>query len=167
LSLNKRQLAQVSRSLPFFLTVKKVVDKWLNFYYLQHAKVSRENRLKILHESIGPENIPNLEVRLPDADPKAFRLVLDFIYTDQIDPTKNKKEDANSDEVCISEKDYSFKNFFSFYKQRKIIIDWISGCSSYDASFHAVCQVSHGKIRAPLPKIYRGHIEPQQCACCP
>ena len=26
---------------------------------------------------------------MPDADPTAFRLVLDFIYTDRIDPTRN------------------------------------------------------------------------------
>ena len=32
-----------------------------------------------------------LTVDLADADPRAFALVLDFIYTDMIDPTKGKK----------------------------------------------------------------------------
>ena len=45
------------------------------------------------------------KVCLPDADPIAFRLVLDFIYTDRIDPTRNNI-DANrripSDEVVLT-----------------------------------------------------------------
>jgi len=45
---------------------------------------------------------PILEVRLPEAEPAAFRMVLDFIYTDQIDPTLACREKHASNEVVLS-----------------------------------------------------------------
>ncbi len=43
-----------------------------------------------------------LSVVLPEADPRAFELVLDYIYTDQIDPTRNNRELAASNEVVLT-----------------------------------------------------------------
>ena len=37
------------------------------------------------------KELPLLEVRLPDAVPEAFDMVLNYIYTDRIDPTKKSK----------------------------------------------------------------------------
>ena len=34
------------------------------------------------------KDIPLLEVKLKDAKPEAFEMVLNYIYTDRIDPTK-------------------------------------------------------------------------------
>jgi len=45
---------------------------------------------------------PVLEVRLTDAEPAAFRMVLDFIYTDQIDPTYGRRERHATNEVVLS-----------------------------------------------------------------
>jgi hypothetical protein len=55
----------------------------------------------LIGSSVAEENLPMLEVRIAEADPKAFRFVLDFIYTDQIDPTRNLRDEANSDEVVL------------------------------------------------------------------
>ena len=44
-------------------------------------------------------------MHLPDDDPTAFRLVLDFIYTDRIDPTRNGNvahRRIPSDEVVLT-----------------------------------------------------------------
>lgn len=35
------------------------------------------------------KDVPLLTVHLPDSVPSAFNLVLNYIYTDKIDPTKN------------------------------------------------------------------------------
>ncbi len=43
-----------------------------------------------------------LTVQLFEADPKAFELVLHYIYTDQIDPTRNNRELAASNEVVLT-----------------------------------------------------------------
>ena len=44
----------------------------------------------------------NVKVRLADADPAAFLMVLDYIYTDQIDPTRGHREKHASNEVVLS-----------------------------------------------------------------
>lgn len=38
------------------------------------------------------KDLPLLEVRLRDADPEAFEMILNYIYTDCIDPTKKSKQ---------------------------------------------------------------------------
>ena len=43
------------------------------FEISQSAKSARDNRLKVLCGTVAQENLPVLEVRLPEADPKAFR----------------------------------------------------------------------------------------------
>jgi len=48
------------------------------------------------------KDCPPLEVRLADADPAAFLMVLDYIYTDQIDPTRGHREKHASNEVVLS-----------------------------------------------------------------
>ena len=40
-----------------------------------------------------------LTVAVPEADEKALRLVLEFIYTDKIDPTRGDRSLAGSDQV--------------------------------------------------------------------
>jgi hypothetical protein len=37
------------------------------------------------------KELPLLEVRLADAVPEAFDMVLNYIYTDRIDPTKKSR----------------------------------------------------------------------------
>ena len=48
------------------------------------------------------QDCPVLEVRLPEAEPTAFRMVLDFIYTDQIDPTKGRREQHATNGVVLA-----------------------------------------------------------------
>ena len=60
---------------------------------------------KLFRETEGrppPQDCPVLEVRLPEADPEAFKMVLDFIYMDQIDPTKGQRERQATNEVVLS-----------------------------------------------------------------
>ena len=42
-----------------------------------------------------------LEVVLPDAVPEAFRMVLSYIYTDRIDPTRCKAEPSSNKVVLL------------------------------------------------------------------
>lgn len=43
----------------------------------------------------GPSGPPLLQVCLPDAVPEAFELVLTYIYTDRIDPTRKSKRPSS------------------------------------------------------------------------
>lgn len=51
------------------------------------------------------KDLPLLEVRLRDAVPEAFDMVLNYIYTDRIDPTQKSKcrGDVRCVAVCIHE----------------------------------------------------------------
>ncbi|XP_076681889.1 leucine zipper like transcription regulator 1 isoform X2 [Andrena cerasifolii] len=58
---------------------------------------AREKREKHLEEVLGTTDVPAkdlplLEVRLKDAVPEAFEMVLNYIYTDRIDPTKRNED---------------------------------------------------------------------------
>jgi hypothetical protein len=47
------------------------------------------------------KDLPLLEVRLHDAVPEAFDMVLNYIYTDRIDPTKKGK--CQGDAYCVAD----------------------------------------------------------------
>lgn len=47
------------------------------------------------------QDLPTLEVRLPDAVPEAFQMVLNYIYTDRIDPFRCNKKDHNPNKIVL------------------------------------------------------------------
>eukprot|EP00095_Tigriopus_kingsejongensis_P011479 snap_masked-scaffold626_size122949-processed-gene-0.20 protein:Tk11479 transcript:snap_masked-scaffold626_size122949-processed-gene-0.20-mRNA-1 annotation:"leucine-zipper-like transcription regulator 1 isoform x2" len=59
-------------------------------------RIRRARELAAGTGSKGP-----LQVGFPDFHPQAFKLVLDYIYTDKIDPTDNQKDRAASNEVVL------------------------------------------------------------------
>jgi len=72
---------------------------------VREAKAGRDAHLSKLFEADSrptQRDCPVLEVKLVKAEPAAFRMVLDFIYTDQIDPTKGCRERHQSNEVVLS-----------------------------------------------------------------
>lgn len=66
-------------------------------YLRNRIRVAKEARDRHLMELFGTlkvpfNDIPLLEVKLSDASPEPFEMVLDYIYMDCIDPTKRAKE---------------------------------------------------------------------------
>lgn len=61
---------------------------------IRQAKEARDRHLESLFGTakVPFSDIPLLEVKLPDANPEPFEMVLNYIYTDCIDPTKKAKE---------------------------------------------------------------------------
>ena len=71
---------------------------------IREAKSSRDahlSKLFVADSRPTQRDCPVLEVRLTEADPDAFKMVLDFIYTDQIDPTRGCRERHQSNEVVL------------------------------------------------------------------
>ncbi|KAJ2940184.1 hypothetical protein O0L34_g11748 [Tuta absoluta] len=66
---------------------------------IKEAREELENR--IAHGEVKPvltcsyKGAPQLTVKLPEASPDAFRMVLDYIYTDRIDPTEKDEDPAS------------------------------------------------------------------------
>ena len=72
---------------------------------IKEAKASRDAHLsKLFLADSRPtqRDCPVLEVKLTEADPDAFQMVLDFIYTDQIDPTRGIRDKHGNNEVVLS-----------------------------------------------------------------
>lgn len=77
-------------------------------YLRNKIRLAKEARDKHLERLFGTtkvpfNDIPLLEVKLPDANPEAFEMVLNYIYTDCIDPTKKAKdgEDPFSNRIVL------------------------------------------------------------------
>ncbi|XP_011498946.1 PREDICTED: leucine-zipper-like transcriptional regulator 1 [Ceratosolen solmsi marchali] len=68
---------------------------------IRQAKVEKENSEKFFKASeYSKKNSSILQVHLKDAVPEAFEMVLNYIYTDRIDPTK-KIEDPLSNRIVL------------------------------------------------------------------
>ncbi|XP_044749089.1 leucine-zipper-like transcriptional regulator 1 [Coccinella septempunctata] len=69
-------------------------------YLRTKIRQAKENRDKHLEKLFGTTKVPFndtplIQVKLPDADPEAFEMVLNYIYMDCIDPTKKAKKDED------------------------------------------------------------------------
>ncbi|KAK2169086.1 hypothetical protein LSH36_12g10021 [Paralvinella palmiformis] len=71
------------------------------------------------------------EVRLPDSDPRAFELVLSYIYTDRIHPGKQSKssQDVNSNEVILLMMDvYRQALLFQMTRLEHLCVQYLEAC---------------------------------------
>lgn len=72
---------------------------------VRQAKEARDKHLEKLFGTTKVQftDIPFVEVKLPDANPEAFEMVLNYIYMDCIDPTKKAKqgEDPFSNRIVL------------------------------------------------------------------
>ncbi|RZF36495.1 hypothetical protein LSTR_LSTR015297 [Laodelphax striatellus] len=85
--------------IPAHLAMVCARSQWLRNRILQ-AKAARETHLEKLfgqteQQDLPLKDFPLLEVKLRDAVPEAFEMVLNYIYTDRIDPTKRKDPHSN------------------------------------------------------------------------
>lgn len=60
---------------------------------LKKSKGKRDDHLEKLFGTVNVpfKEVPLVEVEFPDANPEAFEMILDYIYTDCIDPTKKDR----------------------------------------------------------------------------
>ncbi|XP_039298383.1 leucine-zipper-like transcriptional regulator 1 isoform X2 [Nilaparvata lugens] len=85
--------------IPAHLAMVCARSQWLKNRVVQ-AKEEREAHYdKVFSPQVRNDlplrSLPLLEVRLRDAVPEAFEMVLSYIYTDRIDPTKRKEPHSN------------------------------------------------------------------------
>lgn len=68
-------------------------SQWLRSR-IRQAKEARDKHIEKMYGSpttIQQKDLPPLEVKIVEANPEAFELLLKFIYTDRIDLTKQCK----------------------------------------------------------------------------
>ncbi|XP_071449144.1 leucine-zipper-like transcriptional regulator 1 [Hetaerina americana] len=87
--------------IPAHMAMVAARSQWLHSR-IRQAREARDKHLETLFGTtqVQFKDIPLLEVKLNDAVPEAFEMVLNYIYTDRIDPTK-KGEDPVSNRFVL------------------------------------------------------------------
>ncbi|CAL8110859.1 unnamed protein product [Orchesella dallaii] len=77
-------------------------SQWLRSR-IRQAKEARDKHIEKLYgnSTIRQKDLPPLEVKIAEANPEAFELLLKFIYTDHIDLTKQCKDPSNHRVVLL------------------------------------------------------------------
>lgn len=61
------------------------ICKTKNYSIFRNARADQNVQLEKLYGTVDLNDRPMLEVRLPTAEPEAFEMILNYIYTDKID----------------------------------------------------------------------------------
>lgn len=93
---------------------------------IRDVKNQQLSRLKQLAEKVEERDLPILEVRIEEGDVKAFKFILDFIYTDKIDPTRGDKSLAGTDEVVLAMMNvYTMAVSFNMYRLEQLCVQYL------------------------------------------
>nr|XP_031838427.1 leucine-zipper-like transcriptional regulator 1 isoform X2 [Nomia melanderi] len=120
---------------------------------------AREKRDKHLEDVFGTtdvpiKDLPLLEVRLKDAVPEAFEMVLNYIYTDRIDPTKrsedgssNRVEDPLSNRIVLLMMDvYRLAVQFNMERLEQLCVYYLKATISHANVLEALHNAAHLKL---------------------
>lgn len=91
-----------------------------------------------------------LQVRLKDAVPEAFKMVLNYIYTDRIDPTKrldDKIEDPQSNRIVLLMIDvYRLAEQFHMKRLEQLCVNYLEATISHTNVLEALCNAVNLKL---------------------
>lgn len=115
---------------------------------------AREKRDKHLEQVFGNADVsikvPPLEVILKDAVPEAFEMVLNYIYTDHIDPTKrsdDKVEDPQSNRIVLLMMDvYRLAVQFNMERLEQLCVNYLEATISHANVLEALRNAVHLKL---------------------
>ncbi|CAK9800483.1 Leucine-zipper-like transcriptional regulator 1 [Anthophora quadrimaculata] len=115
---------------------------------------AREKRDKYLEQVIVTGDMPLLEVRLEDAVPEAFEMVLNYIYTDRIDPTRrsedgsnNRVEDPLSNRIVLLMMDvYRLALQFNMKRLEQLCVQYLKATISHANVLEALHNAAHLKL---------------------
>ncbi|KYM96376.1 Leucine-zipper-like transcriptional regulator 1 [Cyphomyrmex costatus] len=97
-----------------------------------------------------PTNVSSLlEVRLKDAVPEAFKMVLNYIYTDRIDPKRldDRIEDPQSNRIVLLMIDvYRLAEQFHMKRLEQLCINYLEATISHTNVLEALCNAVHLKL---------------------
>ncbi|KAH0949771.1 hypothetical protein HN011_006074 [Eciton burchellii] len=114
-----------------------------------------EKRNKQMEKELGTVDVPIkdaplLEVRLKDAVSEAFEMVLNYIYTDRIDPTKRsdgKMEDPQSNRVVLLMMDvYRLAVQFNMERLEQLCVNYLEATINHANVLEALRNAVHLKL---------------------
>lgn len=129
---------------------------------IRQAKENRDLQLETLFgtSKVPLTDIPLVEVKLPDANPEAFEMVLNYIYMDCIDPTKQARDDEDpvSNRIVLRMMDvYRYINVH-------ILINIFSKRSHF--FIRLAVQFKMARLEQLCVQYLNGTISLKKCSCC-
>lgn len=122
---------------------------------IRQAREKRDKHLEQVFSTVDPGTVvpikvPLLEVILKDAVPEAFEMVLNYIYTDHIDPTKrsdDKIEDPQSNRVVLLMMDvYRLAVQFNMERLEQLCVNYLEATISHANVLEALRNAVHLKL---------------------
>lgn len=88
--------------IPAHLAIVAARSQWLRAR-IRQARDAREKHLEKVYGTtqVPFKDLPLLEVKLLDAVPEAFEMVLNYVYTDRIEPRKKVEEECDNRVVLL------------------------------------------------------------------
>ncbi|CAB0044613.1 unnamed protein product [Trichogramma brassicae] len=129
---DKEQQPKEETKIPAHIAMVAARSKFLR-QRISRAIERRKERLEELHgtANLPAKEVPILQVRLQDAVPEAFEMVLNYIYTDRIDPTK-KIEDPLSNRIVLLMMDvYRLAVQFNMRRLEQLCVHYLEATISH------------------------------------
>lgn len=110
---------------------------------------AREKRTKHLEDVFGNidvpiKDLPLLEVELSDDVPEAFEMVLNYIYTDRIDPTKNIEDFESGNRIVLLMMDvYRLAVQFNMKRLEQLCVHYLEATINHANVLEALHNAAH------------------------
>ncbi|XP_075219325.1 leucine zipper like transcription regulator 1 isoform X2 [Lycorma delicatula] len=134
--------------IPAHLAMVSARSQWLRSR-IHQAKEAREKHLEKLFSNVTElpfKDLPLLEVHLKDAVPEAFEMVLNYIYTDRIDPTK-KIEDPVCNRIVLLMMDvYRLAVQFHMCRLEQLCVKYLEATINHQNVLEALHNASQLKL---------------------
>ncbi|XP_033223341.1 leucine-zipper-like transcriptional regulator 1 [Belonocnema kinseyi] len=112
---------------------------------------ARERREKHCEDMFGTiealvKDLPLLEVKLIDAVPEAFEMVLNYIYTDRIDPTKRIEDPLSNRIVLLMMDVYRLAVQFNMKRLEQLCVHYLEATISHANVLEVLHNAAHLKL---------------------
>lgn len=128
---------QVEKKIPAHIAMVAARSQFLR----DRIRQAREERIE------QTKDAPLLEVKLDDAVPEAFEMVLNYIYTDRIDPTICVKDDDPSNRIVLLMMDvYRLALEFNMKRLEQLCVHYLEATINHANVLEALHNAAHLKL---------------------
>lgn len=115
---------------------------------IRQAMEARDKHLEKVYgtTAIPTQDMPTLEVKLQDAVPEAFEMVLNYIYTDRIDPSRCKKDQNPNKIVLIMMDVYRLAVQCHMRRLEQLCVQYLEATINHRNVLVALCNAANLKL---------------------
>ncbi|GFV26886.1 leucine-zipper-like transcriptional regulator 1 [Trichonephila clavipes] len=120
------------KCIPAHISFVSARSQWLRGKIRHAREKQRDKQLQNSSDNHREKNYtPILQVKLKDAVPEAFELVLTYIYTDRIDPTKKNADPMSTKVVLLMMDVYRLAVQFHMRRLEQLCVQYLEGAINH------------------------------------